>query len=122
MKANSCPVDPLLRTITGRWTTYILWLLFNEGRLRFGELMGLMPDISAKVLTDRLRMLEGNGIILRTQKPTIPPQVSYELTTHGLALHDVIKALNDVAIEWEAAGWQADKGFPDSEVPATAAE
>ncbi|MFY0597370.1 MAG: helix-turn-helix transcriptional regulator [Cognatishimia sp.] len=122
MKANSCPVDPLLRTITGRWTTYILWLLFNEGRLRFGELMGLMPDISAKVLTDRLRMLEENGIILRTHKPTIPPQVSYELTAHGHALHDVIKALNDVAIEWEAAGWEANKGFPDQDAPATAAE
>ncbi|MEE2945017.1 MAG: helix-turn-helix domain-containing protein [Pseudomonadota bacterium] len=112
MASNGCPVDPLLRTITGRWTTHILWLLHTEGTLRFGELMGLMPDISAKVLTDRLRMLERNGIVLRTQKQTIPPQVSYELTKQGQDLHVVVRALNAVAVEWQALGWQPDKGFP----------
>ncbi len=112
MSDKNCPVDPLLRTISGRWTTHILWLLSNEGRLRFGELMGLMPDISAKVLTDRLRMLEHNGIILRTQKATIPPQVSYELSQHGRDLNAVIQALNDVAVEWRDLGWEPGKGFP----------
>ncbi|SHH75527.1 winged helix-turn-helix transcriptional regulator [Cognatishimia maritima] len=122
MSSNACPVDPLLRTITGRWTTYILWMLFTEGPLRFGELMGLMPDISAKVLTERLRMLERNGIVLRTQLQTIPPQVSYELTEQGRALNDVIRALNAVAVEWQSIGWEPDKGFPESLSADTAAE
>lgn len=81
-----------------------------------------MPDISAKVLTERLRMLERNGIVLRTQLQTIPPQVSYELTEQGRALNDVIRALNAVAVEWQSIGWEPDKGFPESLSADTAAE
>lgn len=110
---NACPMDPLLQRITGRWTTYILWLLANEGPLRFGALMALMPKISAKVLTDRLRTLEMNGIVLRTQKPTIPPEVSYELTQHGHDLEAALKSIHAVALKWQDIGWEADKGFPD---------
>lgn len=115
-EANSCPMDPLLQRITGRWTTYILWLLANEGPLRFGALMALMPKISAKVLTDRLRTLERNGIVLRTQKPTIPPEVSYELTAHGHDLETALHSLHRVALKWHDLGWVEDKGFPDAAV------
>ncbi len=116
MPANECPMDPLLRAVTGRWTTYILWLLANEGPVRFGELMGLMPKISAKVLTDRLRMLEKNGIVLREQKSTIPPEVSYQLTPQGRDLLGALQALNRVAREWERAGWSLDRGFPETAI------
>lgn len=115
--ANACPMDPLLKRITGRWTTYILWLLANEGPLRFGALMALMPKISAKVLTDRLRTLEHNGIVVRTQKPTIPPEVSYALTPHGHDLEAALHALHTVALKWQDLGWEADKGFPEQAVP-----
>lgn len=106
-------MDPVLRVVTGRWTTTVLWHLSNEGSLRFGELMGLMPDISAKVLTDRLRMLEKNGIVLRIQKSTIPPEVSYEMTEHGRDLHLALRSLHEVALKWDAEGWQPNTGFPD---------
>jgi DNA-binding HxlR family transcriptional regulator len=106
-------MDPVLRVVTGRWTTRILWHLVSEGPLRFGELMGLMPEISAKVLTDRLRMLEKNGRVLRTQKPTIPPEVSYQLTSEGQDLHKALAALNQVALKWGDLGWEIDKGFPE---------
>ncbi|MGR3714676.1 MAG: winged helix-turn-helix transcriptional regulator [Shimia sp.] len=110
----NCPMDPLLRAVTGRWTTYILWRLVQEGSLRFGELMGLVPSISAKVLVDRLRMLERNDLLIRTQKDTIPPEVSYELTEDGKALHASLKGLHLIALDWRARGWQLDEGFPET--------
>ncbi|MFY0621376.1 MAG: helix-turn-helix transcriptional regulator [Pelagimonas sp.] len=116
---GSCPMDPVLRVVTGRWTTSILWHLVSEGPLRFGELMGLMPEISAKVLTDRLRMLEKNGLVLRTQKPTIPPEVSYQLTSEGQDLHKALAALNQVAMKWGEMGWKPEKGFPEPALEAT---
>lgn len=110
---TGCPMDPVLQAVTGRWTTLILWQLVSEGRLRFGELMGLIPKISAKVLTDRLRGLERQGIVRRIQKPTIPPEVSYEMTDRGLELHTALRAMHDVALSWDSAGWTPDAGFPD---------
>lgn len=111
-----CPMDPLLRAITGRWTTYIIWQLVQEGPLRFGELMGLIPAISAKVLTDRLRMLERNDLLVRTQKDTVPPEVSYALTEEGRALHASLKTLHLISLDWQARGWEVDKGFPGATV------
>ena len=60
--ASECPMDSLLRTLMGPWTTYILWILRSEGPTRFGELKRKVPGISAKVLTERLRMLEAAGL------------------------------------------------------------
>ncbi|MEM1302309.1 MAG: helix-turn-helix domain-containing protein [Pseudomonadota bacterium] len=108
----TCPMDDVLGSVTGRWTTYILWLLDKEGPLRFGELMGLMPRISAKVLTDRLRLLERQGIVIRTQKPTIPPEVSYALSPQGAQLRTALLALHDVALNWRDQGWTPEAGFP----------
>ena len=116
----SCPMDPVLKAVTGRWTTTILWHLSSEGPLRFGALMGLMPEISAKVLTDRLKMLEKNGIVLRTQKPTIPPEVSYEMTEHGRDLHQALRSLHEVALKWDAEGWKPGEGFPEDPLPRAA--
>lgn len=97
---SSCPMDSLLQTLSGPWTTYILWLLSNQGTLRFGELKANMPGISSKVLTERLRMLEENGLVSRDYKPTIPPSVFYALTPRGLELKDVLDGLGRLAIRW----------------------
>lgn len=60
--AMRCPMHGLVSLLTGPWTTYILWLIRTNGTLRFGQLKKQMPTISAKVLTERLRMLEEAGI------------------------------------------------------------
>jgi DNA-binding HxlR family transcriptional regulator len=97
-----CPMDSLLRQLMGPWTTYIIWVLETEGTLRFGELKARMPAISSKVLTERLRQLEGAGLISRTYKPSIPPAVSYALTARGHELREALKAINAVALKWQA--------------------
>lgn len=99
----SCPMDSLLQIISGPWTTYILWRLANHGTVRFGELKRLVPGISSRVLTERLRKLEEAGFVTRTYKPTIPPEVSYALSDRGLELRSILNQLADLSIKWELA-------------------
>jgi len=98
-----CPLDSLLRLLMGPWTTYILWVLMSNGPTRFGELKRKVPGISAKVLTERLRMLQDADVINRDFQPTIPPQVTYSLTGRGEELHEVLSALSGIAQRWKAA-------------------
>jgi DNA-binding HxlR family transcriptional regulator len=97
-----CPMDEILRLIMGPWTTYILWLLENDGDLRFGELKKRMPRISSKVLTERLRMLEEAGLVHRDYQPTVPPTVTYSLTERGHELKSVLKGIHNLALKWQA--------------------
>jgi len=96
-------MDSLLRLLMGPWTTYILWVLRSNGPTRFGELKRRVVGVSAKVLTERLRMLAEAGVVHRQFEATIPPQVTYSLTTRGDELKDVLDQLNAVAIRWQAA-------------------
>lgn len=97
-----CPMDSILRQLMGPWTTYILWLLRTEGPLRFGAIRALIPGISSKVLTDRLRQLEGGGLVHRDYQPTIPPAVTYSLTARGSELNGVLDGLSRIAKRWAA--------------------
>lgn len=112
---NQCPMEGILSQIMGPWTPYILWLLSNEKSLRFGQLSALIPDISAKVLTDRLRKLEGSGLVHRDYQPTVPPTVYYSLTARGAELHGVLQGLNEVALRW-AKEDEEKQGIPDAEI------
>jgi DNA-binding HxlR family transcriptional regulator len=114
---GKCPMDALLRLLMGPWTTYIVWVLETEGVLRFGELKSRMTGISSKVLTERLRHLEGAGIISRTYKPSIPPSVSYALTARGHELKDALGAINAVALKWQRE--TMDVGIADGGVVVT---
>ena len=90
----------LLSLLTGPWTTYVLWLIRVNGEMRFGQLKKQMPTISAKVLTERLRMLEEAGIVSRHQEATIPPKVSYKFTPRGHQLNDMLDHINELAVSW----------------------
>ncbi|MCA9458030.1 MAG: helix-turn-helix transcriptional regulator, partial [Nitrospira sp.] len=96
-----CPLDSLLRVLAGPWTIYILCRLHNNGETRFGELKRQMPGISSKMLTERLRSLEKAEIIFRHQAPTIPPQVTYGLTTEGRELTTILDQINTLAGRWQ---------------------
>ncbi len=98
---TECPMDGLLRLISGPWTTYILYLLRNNGQMRFGQLKKQMPGISSKMLTERLRMLEEAGIVLRLQEATIPPKVTYSFTKRGNELNKVLDDLAELAMKWD---------------------
>lgn len=98
----SCPMDFILRMLMGPWTTYILYNLRTHGPQRFGELKRRVSGISAKMLTERLRTLEGAALVTRDYEATIPPKVTYSLTKRGGELDEVMDRLAEIAIRWEA--------------------
>ena len=98
---TKCPMDALLRIISGQWTTYILWTLSQQPTIRFGELKRRISGISSRMLTERLRKLESVNFIYRIHEPTIPPKVSYGLTERGIALRGYLDGLAELAIEWD---------------------
>lgn len=100
--AQGCPMQTILKLLMGPWTTHILWLIRSNGEMRFGQLRKQMPEISAKMLTERLRMLEAAGILLREQESTIPPKVTYSFTQKGEDLNRVLDDLNALALKWMA--------------------
>ena len=95
-----CPMHHLVSLLSGPWTTYILWLIRSKGAQRFGELKKQMPKISAKVLTQRLRMLEDEKIIKRHQEETVPLKVTYSLTKRGKELDKLLDEINKLAKKW----------------------
>jgi DNA-binding HxlR family transcriptional regulator len=102
---QTCPVEPVLRLLSGRWTLTIMWRLHAEGPQRFGALGKLIPGVSAKVLTERLRLLEASGLVHRDMNPTIPPEVTYSLTRHGDELRASLSEIERVARSWQSEGW-----------------
>ncbi len=97
---QGCPLDRVLRLLSGEWTTHILWVLSKNGPTRHGELRRLVEGISSKVLTDRLRMLEEKNIVFRDYEPTVPPKVTYGLTDLGLELDQTLRAIENIAKRW----------------------
>jgi DNA-binding HxlR family transcriptional regulator len=76
-----------------RWTTPILWTLHDSGRQRFVELQRRIATITPKVLTQRLRQLERDGLVVRTYHPEVPPRVEYEITPLGQSLAPLFAGL-----------------------------
>jgi len=79
-----------------RWTGAILLVLL-DGRLRFCEIKALVPEISDRLLCERLKELEGEGIVERSVGEERPVRVEYSLTIKGQALEPVVRALKSWA-------------------------
>jgi len=93
-KRYHCPVELTLDVVGGKWRTVILAHL-KEGVHRYGELRRRVPDVSEKMLVQRLRELERDGLVERWDKGTVPPHVEYRLTDEGHSLVPVLQALYD---------------------------
>lgn len=87
-----------LKLLEGRWKLVIIFNLFAKDVLRFSELERAIPDISQKMLTQQLRALEKDGIVVRKVYPQVPPKVEYSLTEWGQAMCPALDAL----LEWGA--------------------
>ena len=87
-----CPVEGTLDLIDGKWKGVVLYHLF-EGTLRFNEIRHRLPNVTQRMLTNQLRELEADGLIIRKIYAEIPPKVEYSLSTRGRTLKPVIKAL-----------------------------
>ena len=90
---QACPISPVVEVLFSRWTTPILWTLNAHGRQRFGELERVIPTITPKVITQRLRQLERDGLVIRTYHAEVPPRVEYEISALGQNLGELFGTL-----------------------------
>src|SRR5436305_9068963 len=103
---DSHPIGRAIRLLGDVWTLMIVYTLLS-GPKRFGELLDTMGNVSPKTLSQRLKMLEESGFVDRLAFAEIPPRVEYNLTEKGLALVDVIKAIDQFAMQYLADNDQA---------------
>jgi DNA-binding HxlR family transcriptional regulator len=90
---NLCPSRAVIEMIADKWSILILWALYRDGTLRYGQLHRTVGGISQKMLTQTLRELERNGLVERTVIEVVPPQVEYSLTELGLSLRRVLSGV-----------------------------
>jgi len=86
-------VSSILARIGDKWSVLIIVLL-GDGSKRFNEIKRMVGGISQRMLTLTLRGLERDGLVNRTQFPTIPPRVDYELTMLGGTLWEAVEPLS----------------------------
>jgi DNA-binding HxlR family transcriptional regulator len=88
----ACPVATTVQMIGSKWKLLIMRNLLARP-WRFNELQKSLEGISQKVLTDSLRSMESDGIIIRTVYPEVPPRVEYSLSELGESMRPIISAM-----------------------------
>ncbi len=79
-------VNEVIGRVADKWTMIVLDVLAEHGELRFTRLGELSGGISQKMLTQTVRQMERDGLLIRTVHPVIPPKVEYRLTDLGFSL------------------------------------
>jgi DNA-binding HxlR family transcriptional regulator len=95
----NCSVACTADIIGSKWTAVIVHDL-SEGPRRFSELERACPGISPRTLSERLRVLEGDGVVVRQSYAESPPRVEYELTEKGRDLLPIIDAMRGFGHRW----------------------
>ena len=88
--------------VGARWNGAILQLMLN-GATRFGAIEAGVPDLTSRMLSQRLKELEAEGLVARAVSAAPPVRVEYRLTPKGRALAPVVRALSAWAERWVAA-------------------
>src|SRR6188508_3371376 len=114
------PFHHAIELIGRRWTGAIISLLLQT-RCRFATLRDAIPDITDRMLSERLQELEHEGIVERTVVPETPVKVEYELTKKGRALATAIDAIGHWAEKWIPLAEPAPAAPPVSRPSATRA-
>jgi DNA-binding HxlR family transcriptional regulator len=99
-----CPVAGLLEVLTRPWMLHILWSLSRQGPMRFGVLRRRVHGISARLLTVRLRSLEGLGFVRRTVVPGKVTEVLYSPTQRLADMNEFMRQLDSMNAKWVEEG------------------
>lgn len=109
-------VNEVIGRVADKWTMLILEVLAEHGELRFTRIGQLVGGVSQKMLTQTLRLMERDGLVVRTVHPVVPPKVEYRLTDLGLTLAEAFCGVwtwaeaNVERIEAARADFDARKG------------
>jgi DNA-binding HxlR family transcriptional regulator len=90
---HGCPSRQILDRIADKWTILVIGTLATRRAVRFNELRRLIDGISQKMLTQTLREMERDGLVVRTIYAEVPPRVEYALSPLGETLRDPLHAL-----------------------------
>lgn len=85
--------EKVVEMLGGKWKLRIIYMLAFHEVLRYGELKRLLSPITHKMLTNQLKELEKDGLILRTEYPQVPPKVEYSMTEMRRSLQPVVKEM-----------------------------
>lgn len=94
-----CPVRNVIARFGNKWAFLVLLTISEQQVIRFNELRRAIPDVSSRVLSGTLRILEADGLISRKVYPEVPPRVEYRLTEIGSSLIPIIVRLTEWAQE-----------------------
>ncbi len=99
---SCCPnFHEAVELVGKRWTGAILYVLLESGRpMRFSEIAHAVPDLSDRLLSERMKELEKKGIVARHVTATSPVRVEYELTERGRELDSALTELKHWADRW----------------------
>jgi DNA-binding HxlR family transcriptional regulator len=99
---SCCPhFHQAVELVGKRWTGAILYVLLESGRpMRFSEIAHAVPDLSDRLLSERMKELEKHGIVARHVTGTSPVRVEYELTERGRELDAALRELKHWADRW----------------------
>lgn len=92
-KTYRCPVELTIHLIGGKWKAILIWEL-SKNTIRFNELVRLFPDVTRKMLTQQLKEMEHDGLILRKEYNQVPPKVEYSLTDFGRSFMPIILTMD----------------------------
>jgi len=99
-KYHLCPkFEDAFELLGKRWTGLIIRTLLNEQK-RFTDISTAIPNMSARMLTERFKELEDHGIVIRTVYPETPVRIEYELTEKGKELSTVMDEIQKWAEKW----------------------
>jgi DNA-binding HxlR family transcriptional regulator len=99
-----CPFyHEAVELIGRRWTGAIVAVLIDHGPLRFSEIAQAVPELSDRLLSERMKELEARGLVARHVEPGPPVRVTYELTAMGHELQPALEELRSWARQWLAA-------------------
>lgn len=112
-KTYGCGLEAALSLIGGKWKLLILYNLTGGEPRRFGELRRLIGNISEKMLTQELKELELDGVVLRKNYQEVPPRVDYTITPFGESLMTALTPL----CEWGSKNMKRIGNLPTQVLP-----
>ena len=98
--AAECPMTRAMVSLGSKWKPIVIHTIHTR-KIRFGQLDAIVPLITRKVLTQQLKELEEDGIVMREEFKELPPRVEYSLTEKGLALLPILKSVCEWNVYYE---------------------